>query len=62
VLGLSEEALDRFAYAAERRRKVRSLFAVGLGRDVGDCALAFDQIADSIAVIGRVSEHNGARC
>ena len=60
VLELAEEALDLIAFAVERLREAGLPLAVGLRRDIGDRALALDQFADGIAVVGLVAEHNGA--
>ena len=61
VLELAEEALDLVAFAVERPAEAGLPLAVGLGRDVGHRALAFDQVTDAARVIGFVGEHDGAR-
>ena len=53
VFELAEEALDLIALAVERLGKAGSPLAVGLGRDVGPCALALDQVTDGVAIVGR---------
>ena len=50
------------ALAVERLAEAGLPFAVGLGGDVGHCALAFDQVADRVPVISLVAEHDRARC
>ncbi len=58
---LAEEALDLIALAIESFAEAGLPLAVGLGRDIRHRALCFDQVADGVAVIGLVGEHNGAR-
>ena len=62
MLELAEEALDLIALAVERFAEAGLPLAVGLGGDVGHRALRLDQVADGVAVIGLVTEHNRARC
>ena len=62
VLELAKEALDLVALSVECLREAGPPLAVGLGRDVGDRALALDQVADGVAVVSLVAEHDGARC
>ena len=62
MLQFAEEALDLVAFAVERLREAGSPLSVGLGRDVRDRALAFDQVADGVAIISLVAENDGARC
>ena len=61
MLELAEEALDLIALAVERFREAGSPLPVGFGRDVRHRALRLDQITDRVAVIGFVTEHDGAR-
>jgi hypothetical protein len=61
VLELAEEALDLIALAVERLAEAGLPFAVGLGGDVGHRALAFDQVANGVAVIRLVAQHDRAR-
>lgn len=58
---LAEEALDLIAFAVKGFAEAGLPLAIGLGRDIRHCALCFDQVADGVAVIGFVREHNGAR-
>ena len=58
---LAEESLDLVSFAVKAFAEAGLPLAVGLGRDVRHCALGFDQIADGVAVIGFVGEHDGAR-
>ena len=59
---LAEEAFDLIALAVERLAEAGLPFAVGLGGDVRDRTLALDQVADGVAVISLVAEHDRARC
>lgn len=61
MLELAKEAFDLIALAVERLREAGPPLAVGLGRDVGNSALALDQVADGVAVISLVAEYDGAR-
>jgi hypothetical protein len=61
VLELAEEALDLVAFAIERLGEAGLPFAVRLGRDVRDRTLRLDQVADGVAVVSLVGEHDGAR-
>ena len=61
MLELAEEAFDLIALAVERLREAGPPLAVGLGRDVGNSALALDQVADGVAVISLVAQYDGAR-
>ncbi len=58
---LAEEALDEVALAVERLAEAGLPAPVGLGRDVGRCALLLDQCTDTVGVIGLVGENDGAR-
>ena len=61
MLELAEEALDKVALAIERLAEAGLPFAVGLGGDIGHCALRLDQVANAVAVIGLVTQYDGAR-
>ena len=61
VLELAEEALDLIAFAVARFAEAGLPLAVRLGRDFGNRALAFDQVADGVAVIRLVAQHDRAR-
>ena len=52
---------DGVSALLERARKAAFPAAVRLGRDVRDGALPLDKVADRIAVICLVGEHDGAR-
>ncbi len=58
---LAEEAFDLVAFAIERLREAGPPLAIGLCRDVRHCALRLDQVADGVAVVSFVAEHDGAR-
>ena len=60
-LELAEEALDLIAFAVERLAETGLSLAVRFGGDVGHRALAFDQLADGVAVIRLVAQHDRAR-
>lgn len=52
---------DGVAAFVERPGEAAFPAPVGLGRDVRNRALALDQLADRVAVIGLVAKHDGAR-
>ena len=60
MLEFSEEALDQVAIAVEEGAEGEALSSITLCRDVGEAAVAFDPCADSIAVIGLVSQESAA--
>ena len=57
----AKEAFDKVALAVERFAEAGLPLAVGFGRDVGHRALALDQVADGVAVIRLVAQHDRAR-
>ena len=61
VLEAAEHALDGVTVAVEIRREAILPAAVGLGRDVGCSALAFDLAADCVAVIPLVAVQDHSR-
>lgn len=60
-LELAEEPLDQIALAIEPLAEAWFPFAIGFGRGVGHPALALDEVADAIGIIGFVREHDGSR-
>ncbi len=60
VFQAAEHALDGVAALVEGLAEAAFPAAVGFGRDVGDCALLFDNIADTVAVIGAVGVNDAA--
>lgn len=60
MLEATEHALDGVAAFIEGLGEAAFPTPVRLGRDVRDRALPLDQVTDCIAVIGFVSEHDGA--
>jgi hypothetical protein len=60
VFELVEEAFDQVPLAVEGLAEPNGVFAVGFWRDVGCCALCQDQRADTIAVIGLVTQDDRA--
>ena len=61
MLELTEEAFDQIALAIERFAEAWFPFAIGFGRDVGHCALRFDQVADAVGIISLVGQNDGVR-
>ena len=61
VLEAAEHALDGIAAFVEGLAEAAFPAAVGFGRDVGDRALLFDEVADAVAVIGAVGVDDAAR-
>jgi hypothetical protein len=60
VLQFAEEALDEVAFSVERLAEAGLASAIGLGRNVRCGALAFDQGADAIGIIGLVGDEDRA--
>jgi hypothetical protein len=60
VLQFAEEALDEVTFFVECLAEACLTFAVGFGRNVWFGALAFDQGADAIGVIGLVGDEDRA--
>ena len=60
VLEAAEHSLDRVAAFVECFSEAAFPAPVALGRDVGDRALLFDQVADAVAFIGAVSVDDSA--
>jgi hypothetical protein len=60
VLQFAEEALDEVAFSVERLAEAGLASAIGLGRNVRFGALAFDQGADAIGIIGFVGDKDRA--
>ena len=60
VLEAAEHTLDRVAAFVESFAEAAFPAPVALGRDVGDRALLFDQVADAVAVIGAVGVDDAA--
>ncbi len=60
VFETAEHALDGVATFLEGLAKAAFPDAVALGRDVGNRALFFDQIANAVAVIGAVGVDDAA--
>ena len=60
VLKAAEHPLDGVATLVERFAEAAFPAPVALGRDVGDRALLFDQVADAVAVIGAVGVDDAA--
>ena len=61
VLELAEEAFDQVAFAIEPLAEAGFPFAIGFGGDVRHRTLRFDQVADTISVIGLVGKNDGTR-
>jgi hypothetical protein len=60
ILEFTEEALGQIALFVERLAETGLPFAVCFGGDVGDCALAFDQVTEAACVRGFIAKDYGA--
>ncbi len=60
VFETAEHAFDGAAALVKRLAEAAFPALVGLGRDVGDRALLFDEVADAVAVIGPVGVDDAA--
>ena len=61
VLEPAEHPLDGVAALVERAAEAAFPPPVGLGRDVGNGALALDQVADAVAVVSTIGMDDAAR-